>query len=102
MTGKVHLQLKNTERAVACAALRTAFQNMDPEKELISFTEVGVFNKRRLAWGESGKSVNVRIMRILTTERELIACRCPSFAAAPFQLVMSGIISAARRAPHAR
>ncbi|KAI8493991.1 hypothetical protein Bbelb_283380 [Branchiostoma belcheri] len=45
---KVHLQLKNTERAVACAALRTAFQNMDPEKEvflsseqtvLISFTE---------------------------------------------------------------
>ncbi|KAI8513496.1 hypothetical protein Bbelb_101350 [Branchiostoma belcheri] len=29
-----HLQLKNTERAVACAALRTAFQNMDPEKEL--------------------------------------------------------------------
>ncbi|KAI8479514.1 hypothetical protein Bbelb_427750 [Branchiostoma belcheri] len=45
---KVHLQLKNTERAVACAALKTAFQNMDPEKEvflsseqtvLISFTE---------------------------------------------------------------
>ncbi|KAI8512012.1 hypothetical protein Bbelb_111120 [Branchiostoma belcheri] len=34
-----YLQLKNTERAVACAALRTAFQNMDPEKELISFTE---------------------------------------------------------------
>ncbi|KAI8491724.1 hypothetical protein Bbelb_305290 [Branchiostoma belcheri] len=36
---KVHLQLKNTERAVACAALRTAFQNMDPEKEVFLSSE---------------------------------------------------------------
>ncbi|KAI8485199.1 TOM1-like protein 2 [Branchiostoma belcheri] len=36
---KVHLQLKITERAVACAALRTAFQNMDPEKEVFLSSE---------------------------------------------------------------
>ncbi|KAI8516710.1 hypothetical protein Bbelb_052910 [Branchiostoma belcheri] len=36
---KVHLQLKNTERAVACAALRSAFQNMDPEKEVFLSSE---------------------------------------------------------------
>ncbi|KAI8516339.1 hypothetical protein Bbelb_049200 [Branchiostoma belcheri] len=33
------LQLKNAERAVACAALRTAFQNMDPEKEVFLSSE---------------------------------------------------------------
>ncbi|KAI8507873.1 Nitrogen permease regulator 2 [Branchiostoma belcheri] len=37
--GKVHLQLKITERAVACAALRAAFQNMDPEKEVFLSSE---------------------------------------------------------------
>ncbi|KAI8515944.1 hypothetical protein Bbelb_067570 [Branchiostoma belcheri] len=36
---KVHLQLKITERAVACAAPRTAFQNMDPEKEVFLSSE---------------------------------------------------------------
>ncbi|KAI8513082.1 hypothetical protein Bbelb_097210 [Branchiostoma belcheri] len=46
---KVYLQLKNAERAVACAALRTAFQNMDPEKEVFLSSEQTMCGKDNAA-----------------------------------------------------
>ncbi|KAI8518234.1 hypothetical protein Bbelb_042510 [Branchiostoma belcheri] len=59
--GKVHLQLKITERAVACAALRTAFQNMDPEKEVFLSSEqtTGIFVSLQPQTGAPSKKLLV-------------------------------------------